>query len=226
MNIKDLIKDLSVSIVSTIIVTIMSYVFKFSITHIIIVSCITVIICLIIIILKIIITDIYGKRINFNSSKHIMNEITKAKEIDIFVMKGDLFSKQDQPLHKIFEPKYSEIKIRFLMANPRSDMITIRAKEIFDRPYEHLKEETRISMECIAKICESQKNVSLKLHDEYPVARFICTEKNVFISFFLSNEFACDSPFYQFGNKSRMYKSCKRYFDYLYKEKSKEYFKK
>lgn len=222
MNIGNIVKDIIVSIISTAIIALISYLFDLRGMYMICVIGMFFIILFLCIIIKQNIFDLHGKRLWFNVDKQILKECTKSAYVNIFVMKGDLFSKQDQLLNKLFLPQYSNIDIRFLMSDPESDGIRNRAKEIFNRPHEHLKEETRISMETMISISERQNNLKLKLHNEEALVRFISTDKCIFISYFLPDKYASNSSFFKFGKKSETYELYSKYFDYIFDNNSKE----
>lgn len=136
-------------------------------------------------IIQIIINDnLFAQKIIKNPAKEIFKECENAKWINIFVMKGDLFTKQDQILHQLFEEKYSYKKINFLLVNPQSSAITKRAFEIFDRPVEHLRQETQISLETLLVLRTKKPNLTVKMHDENSIIRFIYTENFIFSRFF------------------------------------------
>lgn len=213
-------KEIAIGIVSTVVVSFIVKILKMSSIYIFLLVCIICILILLYIINILVNKNLFAQKINRNVSEKILAECLKADWINIFVMKGDMFTKQDQILHKIFEERYSYIKINFLMSSPSSPALEKRAEEIFHRPAEHLKQETQISLDTALSLSEHNPNLSIRVHNENAVVRLIYTENIMFFSFFVPKQYSLNAPFYKVHSDSPMYIAYDKFFKDIYQTKS------
>lgn len=213
-------KEIAIGIVSTIFVSLIVKILKMSSIYIFLLVCIICILILLYIVNILVNKNLFAQKVNRNVSEEILAECLKANWINIFVMKGDMFTKQDQILHKIFEERYSYIKIKFLMSSPSSSAIKKRAEEIFHRPAEHLKQEIQISLDTILALSEHNPNLAIRVHNENAVVRLIYTENIMFFSFFLPKQYSLNAPFYKVHSNSPMYIAYDKFFKDIYLTKS------
>lgn len=224
MNIKNHIKfwgkEVALGVISSILATAVLKVLQVSTLYIIIIVSIIIIIFLFYIIYNIINKQLFAQKVLGNAAKSIFEECKNADWINIFVMKGSLFTKQDQVLYEIFDKKYSYKEIKFLMVNPKSLAVERRAKEIFNRPVEHLQQEIIISLETIMQLQSANHNITVKLHNENASIRFVYTEKVMFFSYMLPEKYALNTCFYKVNSTSPLYESYKKYFEEIFYHKS------
>lgn len=219
-SIKDLWKEIAIGIISTICVSVITKLLNLGSIYFFTFICILVIFFLLNVIRIIINDNLFARKIFKNPEKEILKECENANWINVFVMKGDLFTKQDRILHQLFEEKYAYKEIRFLLANPESPAIAKRAFEIFDRPAEHLRQETQISLDTLLALRINNPKLTVKTHYENSIIRFIYTENFMFFSFFLPGKYAINSPFYKVNSDSPLYIAYQKYFEDILNTKS------
>lgn len=217
--IKELWKQIAIGIISSTIATIIIAIISKSVLLTLIAISVLAIAFLVISIIKLYKNNLFALKITSNPSVKIYNDCREAEELNIFVMKGDLFTKQDQVLHKLFEGINSHKTINFLMIDPQAQAVVKRAGEV-NRFYTHLRNETEISLESVLMLKKTCPKLNVRVHNENAFIRFIYTNKVMYFSFFLPEQYSLTSPFYKVNSSSPIYKAYKKYFEDIFNNKS------
>lgn len=165
---------------------------------------------------------------NDNDAKDDIVKHTKhSKTVKIFSMRGFRMLNEDVPLSFLLKDNHCVKEVRVLLADPGSRSAEKRAEEYIciDSAYnkERYIRDIRFSIDQLGENLNNNSKLKLRLHQEPAFARLLITDDFLFLSFFLRDKNADNSPVFRVNRSSPLYESFCRYHDWVWKNESTEY---